>query len=377
MGNGLLRFPILVIAIGLAAWGREDEAPAKRQGLRRPLLIGAALTATIAGAVGVWIAMMPSTAIQPLAPISPPVKTEPPAGPQTQAGAAPLTPERERALKPNDTFKECANCPEMVVVPAGYFTMGSPASEAGRYDDEGPQHKVTLAKPLAVGRFSITRGEFATFASETQYKAEGGCYVRSGSKFELQNDHSWRSPGFEQDERHPVVCVNWNDAKAFVAWLSQKIGRQYRLLTEAEFEYGARAGTTTRYFFGDDEKDFCRYGNGADETAKKSNPGWQVLPCSDGYAYTAPADSFLPNKFGLYDMAGNAWQWVEDCYHDNYNGAPTDGSAWTSGDCSRRVVRGGSWLFNPQVLRSAARRRSTPDVRYLDLGFRVTRTLTT
>jgi formylglycine-generating enzyme required for sulfatase activity len=287
--------------------------------------------------------------------------------------AAPLSLARERALNPKDTFKECATCPEMVVVPAGTFVMGSPNSELSRATNESPQHTVTFAKPFAVAKFATTRGEFALFASDTAYNDEGGCLGLVGRAWERQ-PWSWRSPGFDQDDRHPVVCVDWSGAKTFAAWLSKKTGKEYRLLTEAEFEYATRAGTTTRYFFGYDEKDFCRYGNGGDETLKKSFSKTAGLPCNDGYVYTAPVGSFLPNNFGLYDIVGNAWQWVEDCYRDAYDGASSDGSAWTPSACSRRVVRGGSWYSLPENLRSASRFGYASRNRY-QVGFRVARTL--
>ena len=166
-------------------------------------------------------------------------------------------------------------------------------------------------------------------------------------------------------------------------WLARKTGKAYRLLTEAQWEYAARAqtqpGAYPRYSFGNDENDLCRYGNGADQTAKSSIAGWKdwtVAPCNDGYAYTSPVGSFAANGFGLYDMQGNAWQWTEDCYHDSYAGAPSDGSAWTAGDCSPRVFRGGAWESGPWSLRAADRYGNIPDGRSNFLGFRVGRTLT-
>jgi formylglycine-generating enzyme required for sulfatase activity len=277
--------------------------------------------------------------------------------------AGPLSSVEECTLKPKDVFKECDKCPEMVVVAAGSFTMGSRASEAGHNADEGPQHSVTIPKLFAVGKFHVTVDQFAAFVAESGYNDEQrywghvylDCLTFEGEV--TSRERSWRSPGFAQTGSHPAVCVNWDTARAYVAWLSRKTGRSYRLLTEAEWEYAARAGTSTRYFFGDNDKDFCRYGNGADQSAIKSvgfDKGGKI-PCSDGYAYTAPVGAFRPNAFGLYDVHGNAWQWLEDCWHESYTGAPADGSAWTWGDCGWRVLRGGNWFSDPRYLRSASR----------------------
>jgi formylglycine-generating enzyme required for sulfatase activity len=288
--------------------------------------------------------------------------------------AAPMAASSER--HPGEAFMDCPNCPEMVVVPAGMFTMGSPASEQGRFKDEGPQHSVTIARPFAVGKLAVTVDQFSAFATESGYDGGSKCYSLVGGNWTEAQGRSWRDPGFPQTGSHPAVCLSWNDAKAYVAWLSRRTDKAYRLLTEAEWEYAARAGSTTRYFFGDEDGDFCRYANGADLTARESNPEWAVLPCDDGYLYTAPAGSFLPNAFGLYDMLGNAWQWVEDCYNDQYDGAPTDGSAWTSGDCSSHILRGGSWASQPRNLRTAVRIGGNPDVRGNSrVGFRLARVL--
>jgi formylglycine-generating enzyme required for sulfatase activity len=190
------------------------------------------------------------------------------------------------------------------------------------------------------------------------------------------------NPGL--DGSHPVACVSWNDAKAYAAWLSKKTGRDYRLLSEAEWEYAARgrvptaAGPAPRYSFGDDETAMCRNGNVADRTARRdvfTSGRGTVFPCDDGYAYTAPTGSFLPNGFGLYDMLGNVWEWMEDCYRDSYAGAPSDGAAWLSGDCGHRVLRGGAWFDSPALLRAAYRSWSGTGDRTNGYGFRVARTL--
>jgi len=256
-----------------------------------------------------------------------------------------LKPDAERALKPLVSFRECAkDCPEMIVIAAGGFTMGSPATEQGRYTNEGPQHKVTIAKRFAVSKFDVT------FADWDACVSVGGCPNAADS-------------GFGRDTK-PVINVRWDDAKTYVAWLSKMTGQPYRLLTEAEWEYAARAGTTTAYYWGDD----INNGN-ANANCKGCGSKWDDQQ-------TSPVGSFAANPFGLYDMAGNVFQWVQDCNHPDYNGAPTDGSAWTSGDCSNRVVRGGSWGSDPQALRSAYRFWGRTDDRVLILGFRVGRTLT-
>ena len=254
-----------------------------------------------------------------------------------------LKPAAERALQPLKSFRECAkDCPEMIVVPAGGFMMGSPRTAQEHYDDEGPQHKVKIAKPFAVSKYDVT------FADWDACVSVGGCPKIFDS-------------GFGRDTK-PVINVSWDDAQTYVAWLSKMTGQTYRLLTEAEWEYAARAGTTTAYYWGDD--------------IGKGNADCGGCGSKWDNQQTSPVGSFAANQFGLYDMAGNVFQWVEDCFHDNYNGAPVDGSAWITGDCSRRVVRGGSWSYNPQNLRSADRLRVTTDGRVSILGFRVGRTLT-
>jgi formylglycine-generating enzyme required for sulfatase activity len=317
--------------------------------------------------------------VAPVQPAVTPAPVQPAVGIFPSHGVAPLSIERERALEPKEVFKECDTCPEMVVVPAGSFTMGSRASEAGRSDNEGPQHGVKITKAFAVGKFHVTVDQFTAFATETDYDAGTKCHVFEGSsKLEEKQGRSWRSPGFAQTGAHPAVCLSWNDAKAYVAWLSRKTGKSYRLLTEAEWEYAARAGSTTKYSFGDDEKESCRYVNGADQTAKSTIPeakNWTIAPCTDGFAYTSPVGSLLPNAFALHDMHGNAYQWLEDCWHTNYTGAPADGSARTSGDCNVRVVRGGAWWLRPSGLRSARRDWTRFDNRYAFVGFRLGRTL--
>jgi formylglycine-generating enzyme required for sulfatase activity len=300
----------------------------------------------------------------------------------TARTAAPLSVSEECSLKPQDAFKECATCPQMVVLPASSFTMGSLSTERGRSDNEGPPHVVNFARPFAIGKFQVTRDEFAAFVNETGYETVSKCRTFERGSWVDETNLSWRNPGFPQTGTHPAVCLNWTDAKAYVAWLSKKTKRTYRLLSEAEFEYAVRGqtdlGIYSRYAFGDDEKDLCRYGNGFDQTATQKITGtssWSYAPCNDGYAYTSPVGSFQPNVFGLYDMVGNVWQWIEDCYVGNYSATPRDGSAMTNGECSTRIIRGGSWLSVPSLLRAAYRGWINPEVRFSYGGMRVARTL--
>jgi formylglycine-generating enzyme required for sulfatase activity len=290
--------------------------------------------------------------------------------------ARPLSVDEECALKPKDVFRECDKCPDMVVVPTGTFTMGAPANELDGSDRERPQHVVTIAQPLAVGKFAVTVDQFEAFMRDTHGQAGSSCRTLEGGKMEERTGRSWRDPGFPQNGAHPAVCINFADAEAYVDWLSTRTGKRYRLLTEAEWEYAARAGTTTRFFFGNDEKDLCHYGNGTDVAAKLKVPGLgPAASCNDGYAYAAPVGSFAANAFGLYDMHGNERQWVEDCFHASYAGAPGDGSAWESTDCAARVQRGGAWGYRPANLRSAYRDGVEPVLRRSFTGFRVARAL--
>jgi formylglycine-generating enzyme required for sulfatase activity len=257
----------------------------------------------------------------------------------------------------------------MVVVPTGSFTMGSPGDEKGRFRDEAPVHNVRIEKPFAVGKFDLTRGEYASFEREARHVTGSGCRSWNGSGYQENRGTSWRDPGYTQADNHPVVCISWDDAKAYVEWLAEKTGRQYRLLTEAEWEYAARAqtkpGQYPRFFFGNDESSLCTYGKGADGAR-----------CNDGIGNaTVAVGQYKPNNFGLYDVLGNAWEWTEDCYHDSYAGVPTDGSAWAVGRCNSRVLRGGAWDFGPRYLRSANRGSYRSDQRLNDAGFRVARAL--
>jgi len=285
----------------------------------------------------------------------------------------------QEVSRTGEIFRDCPTCPEMVVLPPGEFVMGSPLTEVGRDSDEGPRHQVRLAKSFAVAKYKVTRAEYAAFVKATGHADGAGCWVwgeHFSGRWQADGNKSWRDPGFEQTDQDPVVCVNWDDAKAYAVWLTQKTGKSFRLLTEAESEYAARAGSTSSRPWGEDSRAACRYANVADQTAEaKVQHIGTWIECDDGYANTSPVGVFLPNAFGLYDTIGNAWEWVEDCYHESYEGAPPDGRAWTSGECSEHVARGGSWDNYPRNMRSAFRYRAAPPTRTSSLGFRLGRTL--
>ena len=272
----------------------------------------------------------------------------------------------------------------MVVAPVGSFKMGSPASEEGRYDDEGPLHGVDIERPFAIGRYEVTRGAYAKFVADSGHSTGKGCWYYDFDENEFVEDEnrSWRDPGFSQSDDEPVLCVNWNDAQAYVSWLSRKTGEQYRLLSEAEWEYAVRGGTLSMRYWGDDNnnEDACDFANVGDLTRadaynlkrEKDN----IFMCRDGQVYLAPVGSYRPNDFGLHDTLGNVEEWVEDCWHESYAGAPTDGRPWTSGEkCNQRIVRGGTWSATPLVVRAAYRNWGGVDRRDTKTGFRVARTL--
>ena len=274
-------------------------------------------------------------------------------------------------------FRDCPSCPEMVVVPAGSYEMGSPASEARRNENEGPVHRVTIAEPLAVGVYEVTRGEFGRFVEATGYSA-GSCWMFENGEAKKRSGSSWRTLAFQQTDQHPVVCVNWEDAQAYVQWLSQETGQAYRLLSEAEWEYVARAGTRTARYWGQNSSEQCRYANGEDMAVKRAggDGSHETVDCNDGYVVTSLVGMYGANPFGLRDVLGNVLEWVQDCWNESYSGAPSDGRAWESGDCDMRVSRGGSWASEPRDLRSASRGRVDTGFRVIVAGFRVARTLT-
>ena len=257
--------------------------------------------------------------------------------------------------------------PEMVVLPAGRFTMGSPASGSRGPGDEGPQRMVQIGYRLAVGRYEVSVDEFSAFAEETGWTPDEVCLRWFSGQVRAMPGTSWLSPGFEQSGDHPVTCVSWHDAQAYVDWLNQKTGLtdradRYRLPSEAEWEYAARAGADTAYSFGDD-------------VSQLDDHAWYSRDRFRPYGNTHPVGRKRPNAFGLHDMHGNVWELVEDCYADSHEDAPADGSARTRDDCPDRVIRGGAWNSDPDSLRSARRSYNRPNTRVNWTGLRIARTL--
>ena len=260
-------------------------------------------------------------------------------------------------------LKDCENCPLMVKIPPGSFVMGAPISDSGSRDDERPVHKVDINYSFAAGQF------------------------------QLSEKSDWYNPGYPVSDHHPVVCVSWNDAQAYIEWLSEDTGFTYRLFSESEWEYIARAGTKTIRFWGDAEEG-CEFANGADlditpeafleemqarQTKIVLPENWKVANCHDGFATSAPVGSFRPNAYGIYDILGNVAEWVEDCWNNSYINAPTDGSSRLYGDCDRPILRGASYYDMPIYLRSSnhygfqSDQSENKDTRYINFGFRVMR----
>lgn len=267
----------------------------------------------------------------------------------------------------------------MVVVPGGSFLMGSPVDEPLRHANEGPQTVVHLTS-FAVGETEVTRAQYAAFVAETKRQHTEGCVNDPDGDGEggLDPAASFASPGFAQQDDHPVVCVSWQDATDYAAWLSRKTGKRYRLPSESEWEYAARGGTKTAFFWGTVAEEGCRFMNGADQAYRRGMPKDQSLKveCDDGVVLTAPVGRYSPNPFGLRDVTGNAWELVEDCYVPTLAGVPTDGSSRHSNACEQHGVRGGSLNDYPEDFRLARRQHLPASARWANTGFRIARDLT-
>ena len=282
------------------------------------------------------------------------------------------------SLEPGAVFQDCADCPEMVVVPSGSFTMGENDGDPER--TEGPERHVIIKNSFALGRYEVTHKQFAEFVSATGQAPE----VDECSMWVMTDistpDRNWLDPGYKRPVREDeaVVCVSWRDARAFVAWLSGKTGQRYRLPTEAEWEYAAKGGTETKYFWGEDPDIACDYANVYDITAAAKWPtdDWDAPACDDGFADNAPVGQFKPNPFGLYDILGNVWEWTQDCSILPYPPEPVDGSAIeVEGACDWRAIRGGGWITQAYRQRPTWRGRDPERRMGAFFGFRVARDL--
>ena len=278
--------------------------------------------------------------------------------------------------------------PEMVMIAPGTFRQGSPEEERGRIEHESPQHSVTIEEPFAIGRCEVTVAQFRQFVEATNYQTDAekgeGCWLWDveTQKSKVDPSRNWRDPGFEQTDSHPATCVSWQDAQIYVQWLNTWLGlegeRIYRLPTESEWEFATRAGTLTPFYWGGESQ--CVFANGLDNSVQETgefSADWTYADCSDGYVFTAPVGSYEANRWGLYDTSGNVWEWVQDCYVNAYDDAPTDGSAHEAkkgAACENRSLRGGGWYNYPLLLRSANRNRDPPDGAYSLTGFRLART---
>lgn len=290
------------------------------------------------------------------------------------------------SLEAGAVIRDCADCPELVVIPPGSFQMGSDHMEQMRDDElrpEGPIRTVSIEQPFAAGRFEVTNAEYATFVAATGYVPTNACVTWGGR--DPVDGVNWTDPRIGPDpaSNDPVVCVDWNDAKAYTLWLAGKTGQRYRLLTEAEWEYAAKAGSDAVWPWGEDERRICEYGNvfdqsGLDEPRSRSNSNAaaRAASCDDGYMLVAPVGQFKPNTFGLYDMIGNVWEWTEDCSLMLYLDGPIDGSAYQAvGACEKRAVRSGSWRSRISRHRPTFRGRDPAGLAYYIFGFRVARDL--
>ncbi|HEX2594582.1 MAG TPA: SUMF1/EgtB/PvdO family nonheme iron enzyme [Rhizomicrobium sp.] len=290
--------------------------------------------------------------------------------------------------KTHITFADCTDCPKMVVIPAGEFMMGSPQNELGRSEDSrnededdtpgpgGNQVHVTVPR-FAFGVYEITHGQFRAFMAATHYKVPQGCMaiLPPSKQVQWEPTANWANKGRPNIDNQAAGCIDWDMAVAYTKWMSAKTGKHYRLPSEAEFEYALRAGSATRYHFGDNQEDLCLYGNVPDASLRVYAPWFHTTECSDGVPFWGPVGQFRPNAFGLYDMTGDAWEWIEDCYQPSYARTPRDGKPLEMDNCASRSIRGGSMGYDLPSLRSADRSDDPPKTLFDGIDFRVARDL--
>jgi formylglycine-generating enzyme required for sulfatase activity len=286
---------------------------------------------------------------------------------------------RAAAAEPPGPIRDCAECPEMVRVPAGTFVMGTPTADAhlAATRAESQAVIVSIARPFALGKVEVTRREYRAFINDSGYDVRAPCrsWDEAQGRFSDDRARGWENPGRPREARddHPVACVSWNDAISYVQWLAHKTGKAYRLPSEAEWEYAARAGSNALRPWGDAATDGCDFANLYDLASREVYAfGWEPVRCRDSYPDVAPVGALRANAFGLYDMIGNVAEWVQDCWTDSYVGRPRDARAWVwGGGCTRRVLRGGSWLSPAERARSAFRDSGEATERADYVGFRV------
>lgn len=313
---------------------------------------------------------------------APPASAKPGAAPAQKPGAP------ANATVIAGAFRDCPTCPEMVVVPAGSSVLGTSGDqvEVDRARGESPPLAVTMSRAYAIGKYEVTVGQYRAFVQATQYATLGDCRIPADGSWVTLRDRDWLNPGFAQAQTddEPVVCVSWDDAKAYADWLSKTTGQRYRLPSEAEWEYAARGGTTSPRYWGnrDSHEDTalslaCDYANVYDASAV-TMLAFDVpnARCTDTATFTAAVGRYKPNAFDVHDAIGNVREWTQDCYTESYAGRPQDGRAWVwAGGCELRPVRGGSWASRPAASRSAARDAEPQGARQSDLGFRLARDL--
>ncbi|MDF2180410.1 formylglycine-generating enzyme family protein [Aliiglaciecola sp. CAU 1673] len=265
----------------------------------------------------------------------------------------------------NEGFKDCDDCPEMIEIPSGKFTMGTPADELKRAENEGPQKEIVFERSFAMSKYEITVADFSAFVETSGYQVEGKCYIISGEDWRESSEHNWQNPGFSQDNAHPVTCVSWHDANAYTNWLSQQTGLNYALPSEAQWEYAARANTQTTFYTGVTIDATQANFNGAKTYGEGKEGEYRQKSTQVG--------RFPANPFGLYDILGNMFEWTADCWYEDLSKIPTDGGILVISPCDKRTWKGGSWYNDPQHVRPGFREGGDPSVRANDIGFRVVR----
>jgi formylglycine-generating enzyme required for sulfatase activity len=353
----------------------------RRRGYGAALLILIVLAARV-DAAAVDAASTTTTQAAPRTASQVAPRSAPHGAPNTASNAAPNAPH---------VLRDCPDCPELVVLPTGTAIVGADASEgislglpADLAAREQPRRRIPIARPIAFGRFEITIAQFAAFVADTGYAPEPGCWRFESSDWTFDTSLSWRDAKLDQRDDHPVTCVNWHDADAYVRWLSKQTGQTYRLPSEVEWEYAARAGTEGPYWFGSDRGAICRFVNLGDLDTEarfrwagrptKLDLAWTPEACHDGFATTSPVNAKPPNGFGIYGVLGNVMEWAADCWFDDYSTGPVDQIARTSsGDGGYRVMRGQGWVAIAGSARASFRRKMAPGDRRFTFGIRVVR----